>query len=788
MLPKRFYSLLISFAAAIAVGVLAGSVAHRAGLFERPVAFALLVGAVAAILAMASIFYSLRKRTRFLQENWGGSLEWWLSSHVWLGATAAVVGLIHALTSILTKGPTSGKIALAFLIATTVVGIAWRFVYRDVPKRVRAKVGSLSPAGAEDNLEKLKRAALSQSVDLPDATTRRLVEFINSESVDTEGVKAIAAALSPDLHGLLLEIQFHRVLLARKRRYRTLLQAWRILHIPLGAGLVIAGIIHVVQVAAPLRGSSSGPQSFASANDCASCHTNIAREWRLSMHSSSQTSPTAVAQMALAVQALDGKTAQKVGEFCKNCHAPIQARFSDSPVLDGIAIAAGRVESEGITCIACHSLQGKPATGKAAISPLPITEKQNVRLAGVRGSVRLEDIVPTWAHNSLSDPWLDSTSASAMCSTCHSVSSGDAVFQSTFEEWDIAKDQGRSSSSCVDCHMQPVVKEPLVQGYSLGTPTRLRRAHYFAGVDYDLDIRTYAAPDMPPDALAIALTQREKLLKDAVKIETSVSQTDQVGFTTATVTVQADLGHDFPTGFAFAREFWLEVSAESLSGPVCLRRIEGHDSGPCGSGKIDDPQSVLPECSLPDYVHQLEPASDSECDPWLVNFQSLLTDGDEDGDGILIELPYQVLDDTPVRLRLRKVDSKEIRPIPAGEAEEFEYIFGPNSGGPLKVKAVLRHRNFAPALVRAFGPYLPRGLTSVDLLNNLTIVDVASNLPLPQVRTRPSPQEMNARAMGLRRASEDMAPALLTLRTAVIAAGIVAVLFFVFLVRRIRVL
>ena len=52
-----------------------------------------------------------------------------------------------------------------------------------------------------------------------------------------------------------------------------------------------------------------------------------------------------------------------------------------------------------------------------------------------------------------------------------------------------------------------------------------------------------------------------------------------------------------------------------------------------------------------------------DCDPWLANFQKILTDGDPDDDGTFIEVPYQSLHPDIVKLQTRVADQQAMAPL-----------------------------------------------------------------------------------------------------------------------------
>ena len=106
-------------------------------------------------------------------------------------------------------------------------------------------------------------------------------------------------------------------------------------------------------------------------------------------------------------------------------------------------------------------------------------------------------------------------------------------------------------------------------------------------------------------------------------------------------------GHNLPTGFAFARQMWLEVHAETSSGtPVCLEDVEINGQiikSDCASGKLESPQAELLTCdplalaelglkaSKNDELVKLNPravAPLSRCDPWSHVPACLLVDSE----------------------------------------------------------------------------------------------------------------------------------------------------------------
>ena len=196
----------------------------------------------------------------------------------------------------------------------------------------------------------------------------------------------------------------------------------------------------------------------------------------------------------------------------------------------------------------------------------------------------------------------------------------DVVLQTTYDEWqdyvaffdapDGFKDRyspdklgdqfGNPNDSplgCSDCHMPLPSKNDPTAGVVdhapgvLSIPQRDYHEHTFVGVDYDLDPKKYDLPGLPDNAIDKVLADREALIRSAVTMKVAPNgdlfapaqaglavQKDDNGdeqpgrLVTFTVQVRNNLlAHTFPTGFAFARQFWLQVSAKTKDGtPICL--------------------------------------------------------------------------------------------------------------------------------------------------------------------------------------------------------------------------
>lgn len=764
------------------------------------------------VLFLVAGFYTARKR--LLQERVGGTMMAWLKSHIYLGGAALVVAVAHWLLGPVTTDFTSGKLAILLLAILVLSGLAWRLVYLRVPPKVPATTGNLSIRDSRERASDHRIEIDKVKVGRSSAFQRAVDELVNKTRTPAELASVVATFEESErddwtrVEQLASNLQRESMREVRQRRYARLLQAWRVVHLPLALAALGAIGFHLYDVFNVSRAfSGEVDNQFASSEDCASCHADIVDEWKLSPHRMAQTSTITRAQTSMALE-----TNPDFRKDCVNCHAPIGTKASDEttfPVGQDPGLNPTSAGTEGITCVVCHTMEEHPEELAGFTDDLPIGQRSALGLGEMFGPP-LEDPGPrpNSVHDIGTGFMTDPISSSQLCGTCHNVvadvdgngiapagsdsapqdsdedqvldeneinADEDLVLQTTFNEWeDFLFAQGGVGPSCVDCHM-PLESGPVGTTSPLvGTPERDRNAHTFPGVDYELDTDYYEQPGMPPGALSKVLQYREDLLSNAVDLTVAKSSPEK-GVLRATVRIENRAGHSFPTGFAFARQFWLEVSATSSSGePVCLLDVQNIES-PCASGEIAEADEDLATCNVQPIaegdveVRMIAISSVDDCDPWLVNFQKILTDADRDNDEVFEEVPYQSKTGEVVKDRFRTVDDPKsgdaqvMDEIPQRRSTEFAYEFDIADIGndSVSVKVVLRHRHLAPYFVRALQPFFEEDdPTAEELLANMTVVDVASNLPLGDTRTSPSVEALAAvsRTRPVEQGSSDSGP------------------------------
>jgi hypothetical protein len=131
-----------------------------------------------------------------------------------------------------------------------------------------------------------------------------------------------------------------------------------------------------------------------------------------------------------------------------------------------------------------------------------------------------------------------------------------------------------------------------------------------------------------------------------------------------------------------------------------------------------------------------QPAPLNDCDPWLANFQKILTDGDPEGTGQFVEVAYQSPLPDIVKLQTRVADQQVMAPLkvyddPTTEQDDrektFLYVFDTSQarGQEVTVTVELHLRHLPPYFLRALDEFYPPGITA-DLLLQQMVVSTAA--------------------------------------------------------------
>ena len=720
-------------------------------------------GLFAVVLSIFAIFYSLRKRT--LQERmpfFKGTMMTWLSLHVWFGLLAFVCAIFHAGFGLMSASFTSGKVLFVVFALLAFSGIVWRLVYSLVPASAAPQIGNYSQLGsakrAAEQATEIEKIAAGKSPEL-----RRIKDWL-LEAERAPNEMAQAATTVPPAERAELE-EIYALASSRNRalvrgelqgKYTRLLQGWRVLHVPLTFAFVVLLIVHVVGAldwhAIVLRrlpntiaggAQTGGASGFESSDECKICHSAIYDEWKTSMHAHALTSPVTIAQTnqdAKVTLAHAGAPDPKM--ICVNCHAPITALLTATSTLP---IAGGAAMNEGVSCTACHQFAGTdPASGGAGLARWQQDLERGHRYFGP-----IQDPVGNAFHSSEDTGTF--AAPDKLCNSCHDVNfdangdgkilrGDDLVLQTTHDEF-LEYAAGGGKESCVTCHM-PIAKRtraaegariPFDQDFA--APDRRVREHTFVGVDYPLD----EVPKNDPNK-----GRRDALLKSAatLRVSTAPSITGDA-LTFALSVANTGSGHYLPTGFAFARQMWLEVKVVDGRGVILFESglLAKNTDDLCDTSSMSESSNAMSA--------QIKGCSNA--DPQLVNFQQKLLDHvelarDKSGAPIRLDASGNRKLAQPangketwlqhltggVVTRVRPSDNQGLSPIPPKTTRTFAYkvpLGGRAIGeSAITISARLLFRNLPPAMLRALAANQPKEeLPQIaPLIANLQIVEMAS--------------------------------------------------------------
>ncbi len=734
-----------------------------------------LLGVAAVFFALASMLFSLRKRV--LQERFAilrGTMMGWLWAHVVAGVLTLAAASLHAGFGLMDYKLSTGKLLYWLLLAISISGIIWRLVYSWVPKSNAAKIGNYSRAISVDRakrqeleIEKLaagRSDSLRQWKDWLLATEHNAGELQHAQAQFAGGPEAAIFAQLCEL------AQSRNRALARARLQQKViskLQGWRVVHVPLSLLFMLLIVVHVIEVydipakhfPRSVRSMTSMPPALTGHHDpaaCGECHATIYKQWQDSMHAHALTSPLMIAQSnQVTKKELNNAESPDPKRICVNCHAPITTELAQQELLP---YPGGKRMNEGITCTVCHQFDGKSEIGGGAYTHVVIDQLDRGRVmygtfSGAVGNTYHQSRV----SKSLSDD------ASLICQNCHDVNfdrSGDGkveigtdlVLQTTYQEY-IEYRAGGGQETCTGCHM-PVVRglnrvaEASGLGQDTQAPDRSVHDHSFVGVDHPLDVPGKLDPHRKQRVALLGRAADFKLLDPKFN-----PATREFKLTVSITNVGA--GHTLPSGFAFARQMWVEFIARD---GIAKRAIFAsgllvkNTDDLCDTGTFDDPQSPIRELMQ----------GCTRSDPQLVNFQKKLVDKadvqrDAQGNpvrnqrGELIPIAAPGSSETSIQrvagnpiTRRRPIDNQLMGSILPGQERQFTYsVTVPPGITLLDLRARLLFRNLPPYFVRDIARNQPGDEKPQlePMVKNLDIVEMETaqlNFNLPNTAADPA--------------------------------------------------
>ncbi|TMV84123.1 hypothetical protein FGG78_22030 [Thioclava sp. BHET1] len=411
------------------------------------------------------------------------------------------------------------------------------------------------------------------------------------------------------------------------------------------------------------------PAAWTNSAICATCHSQITKQWSGSMHHfMAGSDPYYVV--------LEDLAAKDVGEpfraWCMGCHAPeallagqtktipVKDLFTDKGTFRDTGLDDLKAElklhshaiDEGTSCLFCHTVTkvekaGKTAAGNTSLNvdpgarptyPFETSDTASLRaiadkLIRARPEVHAASLMKT----------IQGAGANGLCSACHEEFSpgNGAYITDTYSEWlaspyNAPNDPARNRT-CLDCHMHARVdaigKDVPGQATDRGPELENVVTHQFLGAQYHLlGLRD---PKAAQETIA--------LLRTAAKLSAHMAGKGDLVVTTT----NTGAGHDLPTGVSDFRQLWLQIRVRDAKGKLVLQ-----------SGMLD---------------------AQGNLDPEAREFHKVLADTDAHAVGLRFW-----------RLAKFNADTR----IPAGKSRDEAFSLPPGTAYPVKVDARLMFRTF----------------------------------------------------------------------------------------------
>lgn len=324
------------------------------------------------------------------------------------------------------------------------------------------------------------------------------------------------------------------------------------------------------------------PRSLAGSETCGSsgCHTEIYQEWQTSAHRYAAMDPI--------FQGIQNVMAKQNGpestRYCGGCHDPISL-FSGTKNVFTEKLTGLQGYNEGISCVACHSIQKTDIQGNANYTMVqPGEYLWQWSSGGTLGALARNFLIRSWPeqHNRLSKRMYKKPE---YCAACHKQFIDQEVnrvgwvqLQNQYDNWAAShwnhKGDARATVECRECHMPLIESHDPAAGdtldYNRSAEDHKHRSHRFLAANSFVPEFLH----LPGSDQQVQLTQRwlqgsleipEIRNKWAdgpvvkVRIEAPATTTPGQTVPVRVVMTSNKVGHDYPTGPLDMIQSWVEL-------------------------------------------------------------------------------------------------------------------------------------------------------------------------------------------------------------------------------------
>jgi hypothetical protein len=332
-------------------------------------------------------------------------------------------------------------------------------------------------------------------------------------------------------------------------------------------------------------------RSLAGSETCGAsgCHTEIYNEWKTSAHRYAAMDPI--------FQGIQSVMAKQNGpestRYCGGCHDPISL-FSGSKNIFVEKLTGLQGYNEGISCLACHSIQKTDIQGNANYTIWQPTEYLwQWSPDHTLGAVTRNFLIRAWPvqHNRLSKRMYKKPE---YCAACHKQFIDQEVnrvgwvqLQNQYDNWAAShwnhKGDARATVECRECHMPLTDSHDPAAGdstdYNRTADDHKHRSHRFLAANNFVPALLHLEGADQHVALTIRWLQgqidipeiRNKWAEGPVvkiRIETPPTVAPGQAMSVRVIMTSNKVGHDYPTGPLDMIQSWVELRVEDESGRV----------------------------------------------------------------------------------------------------------------------------------------------------------------------------------------------------------------------------
>ena len=332
-------------------------------------------------------------------------------------------------------------------------------------------------------------------------------------------------------------------------------------------------------------------QSLAGSDTCGAsgCHTEIYNEWKTSAHRYSAMDP-----IFQGVQTVMAKqNGPESTRYCGGCHDPISL-FSGTKNILVEKLTGLQGYNEGISCVACHSIQKTDIQGNANYTVTQPSEYLWQWSADhTAGAVARNFLIRSWPsqHNHLSKRMFKKPE---YCAACHKQFIDQEVnrvgwvqLQNQYDNWAAShwnkKGDARATVECRECHMPLVDSHDPAAGdtmdYNRTADDHKHRSHRFLaannfvpallhleGADKQVEMTTRWLQGHIEIPEIRSKWAEGPVVK--IRIEAPPTAVPSKTIPVRVIITSNKVGHDYPTGPLDMIQSWVELRVQDESGKL----------------------------------------------------------------------------------------------------------------------------------------------------------------------------------------------------------------------------